>query len=137
MRAIKFRAWYNGDGKKGMYFPSTYSYNEVFGVKQMQWLFPCDDGCHKYIVTPLMQFTGLTDKNDKEIYEGDIVTYKRSIGNWTGQYMTTTHKIVFSEEVFAFVMEYGSSYIKLRKHWGYEYEVIGNIYENPEILTKE
>jgi hypothetical protein len=51
--------------------------------------------------------------------------------------MTTTHKIVFSEEVFAFVMEYGSSYIKLRKHWGYEYEVIGNIYENPELLKKE
>ena len=82
----------------------------------------------------LMQFTGLKDKNEVEIYEGDIVTYKRSVGNWTGQFMTTTHKIIFTEEVNAFVMEYGSSYIKLRKHWGYEYEVIGNIFENPELL---
>lgn len=80
------------------------------------------------------QFTGLYDKNGKEIYEGDIVTYKRSVGNWTGQTMTTTHKIIFTEEVNAFVMEYGSSYIKLRKHWGYEYEVIGNIFENPDLL---
>lgn len=82
----------------------------------------------------LMQFTGLLDKNGVEIYEGDIVTYKRSVGNWTGQTMTTTHKIIFTEEVNAFVMDYGSSYIKLRKHWGYEYEVIGNIFENPDLL---
>lgn len=82
----------------------------------------------------IMQFTGLSDKNGSKIFEGDIVTYKRSVGNWTGQTMTTTHKIIFTEEVNAFVMDYGSSYIKLRKHWGYEYEVIGNVFENPELL---
>jgi len=82
----------------------------------------------------IMQFTGLLDKNGNKIFEGDIVTYKRSVGNWTGQTMKTTHKIIFTEEVNAFVMEYGSSYIKLRKHWGYEYEVIGNIFENPDLL---
>jgi uncharacterized phage protein (TIGR01671 family) len=82
----------------------------------------------------IMQFTGLLDKNGNKIFEGDIVTYKRSVGNWTGQTMTTTHKIIFTEEVNAFVMDYGSSYIKLRKHWGYEYEVIGNIFENPDLL---
>lgn len=82
------------------------------------------------------QFTGLIDKNGIEIYEGDIVTFKRNIGNWTGEFMITTHEIVFNEEVFAFVMKYGSSYIKLRKHWGYEYEVIGNIYLNKELLNE-
>ena len=82
----------------------------------------------------IMQFTGLLDKNGNKIFEGDIVTYKRSVGNWTGQTMKTTHKIIFTEEVNAFVMEYGSSYIKLRKHWGYEYEVIGNIFENHDLL---
>lgn len=82
----------------------------------------------------IMQFSGLLDKNGNKIFEGDIVTYKRSVGNWTGQTMTTTHKIIFTEEVNAFVMDYGSSYIKLRKHWGYEYEVIGNIFENPELV---
>ena len=82
----------------------------------------------------IMQFTGLSDKNGSKIFEGDIVTYIRSVGNWTGQTMTTTHKVIFTEEVNAFVMDYGSSYIKLRKHWGYEYEVIGNVFENPELL---
>ena len=82
----------------------------------------------------LIQFTGLSDKNGSKIFEGDIVTYKRSVGNWTGQTMTTTHKIIFTEEVNAFEMDYGSSYIKLRKHWRYEYEVIGNVFENPELL---
>ena len=82
----------------------------------------------------IMQFTGLLDKNGSKIFEGDIVTYKRGVGNWTGQTMTTTHKIIFTEEVNAFVMDHGSSYIKLRKHWGYEYEVIGNIFENPDLL---
>jgi uncharacterized phage protein (TIGR01671 family) len=83
----------------------------------------------------VMQYTGLKDKNGKEIYEGDIVVYDRGVGNWTGQRISTTHEIVFTDEVFAFVMKYGSSYIKLRKHWNYIYEVIGNIYENPELLT--
>ena len=76
------------------------------------------------------QFTGLHDKNGKEIYEGDIVSYKRNVGNWTGKSLTTIHEIIFTEEINAFVMKDNSCYIKLRKHWGYEYEVIGNIYEN-------
>ena len=95
--------------------------------------------CDVWNVLPFIyvrQFTGKQDKKGKDIYKGDIVTYKRSVGNWTGKFMTTTHEIVFSEEVFAFVMKYGNSYIKLRKHWGYEYEVIGNIHENPELLKQ-
>ena len=76
------------------------------------------------------QFTGLHDKNGKKIYEGDIVSYKRNVGNWTGKSLTTIHEIIFTEEINAFVMKDNSGYIKLRKHWGYEYEVIGNIYEN-------
>ena len=82
------------------------------------------------------QFTGLLDKNGKEIYEGDIVSYKRNVGNWTGKSLTTIHEIIFTEEINAFVMKDNSGYIKLRKHWGYEYEVIGKIHENAELLNQ-
>lgn len=119
MREIKFRA-YTKDHWIGK--DMVYDYQDTIYVGSVGW----GD-------FPIMQFTGLKDKNGVYIYEGDIITYKRSIGNWTGQFIITNHKIIFSEEVFAFVMEYGNSYIKLRKHWGYEYEVIGNIYENPEL----
>lgn len=122
-RLFKFRAW----GTKIKWMSKPFSFGQVLNFH---------DQIIKSLTTDeiVMQFTGLKDKNEVEIYEGDIVTYKRSVGNWTGQFMTTTHKIIFTEEVNAFVMEYGSSYIKLRKHWGYEYEVIGNIFENPELL---
>lgn len=122
-RLFKFRAW----GTKIKWMSKPFSFGQVLNFH---------DQIIKSLTTDeiVMQFTGLKDKNEVEIYEGDIVTYKRSVGNWTGQFMTTTHKIIFTEEVNAFVMEYGSSYIKLRKHWGYEYEVIGNIFENQELL---
>ena len=119
-RLLKFRAWYEKE-----------KYMAIQGTPDLETL---QSFMFHFGDNVLMQFTGLYDKNGKEIYEGDIVTYKRSVGNWTGKFMTTTHKVIFTEEINAFVMEYGSSYIKLRKHWGYEYEVIGNIFENPELL---
>lgn len=139
MRAIKFRAWVRNQLMINIV-------NIDFNNECITW----DDNQYDKCVPPnkcyeieifddivLMQFTGLSDKNGSRIFEGDIVTFKRSIGNWTGQYMTTTHKIVFNEEVFAFIMEYGSQYIKLRKHWKYEYEVIGNVHENPKLLIEK
>ena len=63
----------------------------------------------------VMQFTGLHDKNGKEIYEGDIV-----------QYDLYTDKIVFKHGGFQ-----GERLIMT--NWA-ACEVIGNIYENPELL---
>lgn len=118
---LYFRAWI-----------SSQNYMAIQGTPDLETLFSFM--FHYGNEENITQFTGLLDKNKNKIFEGDIVTYTRSIGNWTGQKLTTTHKIIFTEEVNAFVMEYGSTYIKLRKHWGYEYEVIGNIFENPELL---
>ena len=125
MRTIKFRAWITE--AKQMIEHNYIDFNDFLHKTDL-----LGNINHSYCgdVFILMQFTGLYDKNGKEIYEGDIVSYKRNVGNWTGKSLTTIHEIIFTEEINAFVMKDNSGYIKLRKHWGYEYEVIGNIYEN-------
>ena len=78
--------------------------------------------------TPLMQFTGLIDKNSKEIYEGDICKdtdgRKLEVG-WSDKFAS----FVLKSERWAF------------KHWfgescqPEEVEVIGNIYANPDLIS--
>lgn len=68
----------------------------------------------------LMQFTGLLDKNGKEIYEGDIIEldgYKYEILFIDGEYCG---KSMLSEQLQMFEIVNG--------------EVIGNIYENPDLI---
>lgn len=76
----------------------------------------------------LMQFTGLNDKNGKEIYEGDILREDRgSIG-----------KVIFINGAFKCQMthsKYAPWQIYHKKHKFY-FEIIGNIYENPELLNQ-
>jgi len=75
----------------------------------------------------LLQYTGLKDKNWKGIYEGDIGNQTR--GKWKG-----IGKIIFSEGCFWFQRKIGSNeelYIAITND---EIEIIGNIYENPELL---
>jgi uncharacterized phage protein (TIGR01671 family) len=79
----------------------------------------------------LMQFTGLLDKNGKEIYEGDIVKYFDSYQ----VYLLATVKFIDS----AFVIQHDGmddDYIELADFHlpGVSIEVIGNIYQNPELL---
>ena len=128
MREIKFRAW-DIQAEEILYgVEHTYDGYKVpmpsFGA-----LLDCPDF---YIV---MQYTGLKDKNGKEIYEGDIVSLKYLYDKRT----TDKGQVVWREDKASF----GLKSLKGLTNEVYELyqvtaehnlEIIGNIYENPELL---
>ena len=123
MRDIKFRVW---DNERNVMFNSksvdidffegkieitsdTIRYDEVYTdeIKDFE----------------LMQYVGCKDKNNKEIYEGDIVKTKEHIG-----------QIIYSKGMF-FIDVKGDFYLPIYNVSEFM-EVIGNIYENPELWIK-
>jgi uncharacterized phage protein (TIGR01671 family) len=86
----------------------------------------------------LMQFTGLLDKNGKEIYEGDLLRIK-SLYETGDPVDSAPNEVYFKEGSFRIAFHNGvlnSAFCtgELGSNW--EVEVIGNIYENPELLEK-
>ena len=80
----------------------------------------------------VMQFTGLHDRNGKEIYEGDIVTYIDYDGNY--EYSYTNKGVVEYDESGAFYYFTNRYEIGMLDMDYSQIEVIGNIHENPELL---
>lgn len=80
------------------------------------------------------EYTGLTDKNGKKIFEGDIVICKKEI---CGNFIDSCVEIGFVEMKHgAFGLHRKQGYYRPFKDWleDYEYEMIGNIHDNPELL---
>lgn len=80
----------------------------------------------------LMQSTGLKDKNGKEIFEGDIVDYKgrKALVSWHGSYASFIYRFV--DELQKRNAEWNPLYLAYMRC-----EVIGNIYENHELLEEK
>ena len=116
MREIKFRAW--NTEKNDMITCSGYWWEEEF------------TGQEDLADTPgfvVMQYTGLKDKNGKEIYEEDVLS-KSGHRNRIVKYVIDA----FIAEPIPFTEKDGPYRLKNYTHGC---EVIGNIYENPELLT--
>jgi hypothetical protein len=76
----------------------------------------------------VMQYTGLKDKNGKEIYEGDVIKLYPSDKSGV--------QILWDEHTagFGFGNQTMADHLNFRKLAAINYEVIGNIYENPELM---
>lgn len=86
----------------------------------------------------LMQFTGLHDKNGKEIWEGDVVKVPSHFEG-DREYKDSVAHVYFSEESAEFQIDgRGCGYVSMFDFVNnYEGEVIGNIYENSNLLKDE
>lgn len=89
---------------------------------------------HSYV---LMQYTGLKDKNGKEIYEGDIVkgVCHERIFSHRGRTEEVIGEVFISPEMGATVRWQTHKYRGIPNL--YEVEIIGNVHENPKLLNKE
>lgn len=126
MRELKFRAWHETD--KCWYNPRFIEMN-LLGQAMLRGA----EGLFEIVpASAVEQYTGLKDKNGKEIYEGDILWWEHFYG-MTGENIETTAKVYWEEKDASFVV--GDWFEPL----GHlvdedEVEVIGNIHENPELL---
>jgi uncharacterized phage protein (TIGR01671 family) len=133
MRDLKFRAWFHANPKD-----YVYQKGKLLNPNQMfidSYPGECFRFAHEGQPVELMQYTGLRDKNGKEIYEGDILLADNDYVDegdmylevrWndkqTGFYLyDTKHDIDCDPDEFELISEC--------------YQVIGNIYETPELLN--
>lgn len=155
MREIKFRAWdmanieiYNGstDPKRMSYYGPNF---EMDDDRDTLNFFTPDDksgplGDHesmeRYI---LMQFTGLLDKKGKEIYESDLLEVSENYTHPDGRTIEKgVYKTAYLFDGFGLFRPEGWWELsdfgpEIAPNYGQiECEVIGNIYENPELLKK-
>ena len=135
MREIKFRVW-NTKTKKWVHGPGDEC--NLFGEMILMGGFMPKIGIMELNDCVPLQYTGLKDKNKKEIYERDIIkcSAEQMMKN------NTPHpNIIYSRDYYG-VIEYGAPLfsIKVLTMDGYPpifwrgIEIIGNIFENPELL---
>lgn len=127
MRVPKFRAWVKA-GKR-MLPVGEIDFDYEFAYLEEENGYRCE---RDFDEIELMQFTGLKDKNGKEIYEGDIVRYECCSEGYVEEVIYDDKRCNFGTidkdgETFSFDALISDFYVNC-------FEVIGNIYENKELL---
>lgn len=128
MREILFRGKQiiNGDWVEGNLLVPDLSNRDT------QILMSTDTYCIRNVIPSTVgQYTGLTDKNGKKIFEGDIIDTPDRLVKvvwFAGNAQFDLHFIRYKDEVA--ITNFKGIHMRDLK----EYEVIGNIHDNPELL---
>lgn len=137
-REIKFRAWDHqdeimiySDDEFDNYFFEPHNDDGILRAYRIYDTYDSSGAPGRSIEEiEVMQYTGLKDKNGKEIYEGDIV-------KWDVNDITRTAPVYYDERQASFWMgrDKDSGHLVLNDWMRGEFEIIGNIYENPELIN--
>ena len=150
MRDIKFRAWH--DLTKKMIPMADFGFAVTWKKALMTECFSLLTA-NKSKDFDVMQYTGLKDKNGVEIYEGDVVRWT-NVRHWWTAVIRTLDRARASSTLYAVELKHNVTVDESGNHYTYEEsdsregarvelpflsktaEVIGNIYENPELMEK-
>lgn len=124
-REIEFRAWCEGDHGSLKFDTPHMEYDVTIVDGKYADVESCWDIHGTCATVPLMQFTGLYDKNGVKIFEGDVIR--------------DDNKII-REVIFETYLDTGSGFTTKPPTyvwWDKQCEVIGNIFENPELLEEK
>lgn len=117
-RELKFRVWDNVD-----YMSKPFTLQSMNNAERTEFTSDC----------VVMQYTGLRDRNGREIYEGDVVqeVYEESECGPAAAFATP---VVFMDG--AFCLDDGEPLFELQEDKDHDWQVIGNIHENPELVAR-
>lgn len=128
MREIKFRAWIKLLNKMLSHEDLNKTLKNLTKIEYITGIFlPLNSDVE------VMQYIGLKDSNKNEIYEGDIVKIEDYFGD------DIIGRVIYDETTAGYVFKKGTkkSYFLMGLDLkGYVHYVIGNIYENPELLEE-
>ncbi|MDH5085859.1 YopX family protein [Clostridium perfringens] len=140
-RELKFRVW--DKTSDSMLYQDDFERVELDTKNKMVTLIAEEESDKSHYVldyedgieAEILQYTGLKDKNGKEIYEGDIL----SIKIYSGDKVIVEGKTVveFKDGCFGVIWGHDKAFLSLNSFFKAKFEVIGNIYENPELLRGE